>query len=524
MSRTNKERADRAANMSVAERRDKAASLGVSMSDFKSGQWRPSQGSSPKPSSSSSSSSSSGGGSSVGPTQPSGGGGGGGSSSGGGGGGGSFGGGGSTPSNLKAATGMSGQQMRSAAKDAGQNYKQWREEQKNIYGIGGGDAQNAFATAKQPADTDSSSPATNAMNAGGGLTGKYGDGLQGYANWWNAEGKQSAIDRQMEKRKNNPTAGLSKLEHHNISLTENGLFDWNSNNPINGLDVAKMKEFGIQGGDKIFDPAAYKSVNAHQGATTDGRLNAHYFAEGLAMPLRTDAMGGQMDEHNAQMQWNEQRANAPTDAFLSSDGLYQDRYAVGYHGKDDMGSNFVGSDHSESINQYINDHNAHRDINDIRSGIDSYIRDGGYAGDALKILDGKHKQNLTSAKDIGWYNSLVKQAEGFDWEAENQSRAGDAGGYYDVRAGGMSQSSIQANKEWAERQKNSGGQSDDYWNSGSGDSNYSTSSLTKGTDNSNDNWLDFSFQNTADNMFEEQDQKQNQDPMGNQNGYNAFAL
>lgn len=438
---------------------------------------------------------------------------------------------------LSKLTGMSGQEMRAEAKKAGQNYQEWRKEQKNIYGSGGGNSQNAFATGEsgpgpmgptpQSSEADSSSPATNAMTTGGGLTDQYGDGLQGYANWWNAEGKQAAIDRQLEYAKNNPTAELSKMEHHDISLTQNGLFDWDSTKPVNGLDVAKMKEFGIQGGDKVFDPSSFKSINAYQGATTDGTLNAHYFAEGLAMPLRTDAMGGQMDEHNAQMKWNQQIKNAPQDAFLSSEGLYQDKYAQGYHGPDDMGVNFVGSDHSSSINQYINDHNAHRGLNDIREGINSYIRDGGYAGDALKILDGKHKQNLTSAEDIGWYNSIVQQAQGHDWAKENSDWGRDAKqSSYDVRAGGLSNASAMANKEWAEKH---GGQSSDYWNSGSDGSNYSTSSLAKGTDpkgrsNDDDNWLDFSFQGTADNMFEEQDQKQNQDPIGSQGGYNAFAL
>ena len=50
MSRTNEDRANISAGMSVAERRDKAAELGVSLSDFKAGNWRPSQGATPKPS------------------------------------------------------------------------------------------------------------------------------------------------------------------------------------------------------------------------------------------------------------------------------------------------------------------------------------------------------------------------------------------------------------------------------------------------------------------------------------------
>lgn len=276
------------------------------------------------------------------------------------------------------------------------------------------------------------------VSTGNSLTDQYGTGLKGYANWWNAVGKQQGIDREEKYAAENPTAGLSRMPHHNISLTANGLLDWDSTKPINALNVDMMKKFGIKGGDKIFDPSAYKSINAHQGAKTDGRLDAHYFAEGLAMPLRTDnnATSG-MKRHEEQIRRNQIKENVSGTEFLSSQGLYQDRYAVGYHGKDDMGDNFVGSNHSESINQYINDYNAHRGTNDIRAGIDSYIRDGGYAGDALKILDGKHKANLTSSDDIKWYNSLVHEARSFDWEAENQSRAGDAGGYYDVRAGGL---------------------------------------------------------------------------------------
>lgn len=520
MSRTNEDRANIASNMSVAERREKAASLGVSMSDFKSGQWRPSQGASPKPSPSPSPSS--GGGGNVGPTKPSGGGGGGGSSSsGGGGGGGSYGGGGGRGMTAKQATGMSVKEQRAAAAKANMQLSDWKAKmiakatkKQNGGSSGGG---GMFGGSSSSSSTSSSS---NQSTGGNQWTQKYGEGLQGYANWYNAEGMQAAKDREAEYKKNNPNAGLSKRNWNTLTVNENGLFNYDSTEAINGLDVAMMKQFGIKGGDKIFDPSTYKSINASQGATTDGTLNAHYFEEGLAMPLRTDSMGGQMADHEAQMRRNQFKEQASSTQLLSSEGLYQDKYAVGYHGEDDMGENFVGSDHSESINQYISDHNKHRGINDIRSGIDSYIRDGGYAGDALKILDGKHKENLTSPEDIKWYNSLVQEAKAFDWEAENQSRAGDAGGYYDVRAGGLSNSSRIANEEWAERQKqyNSGGQSSNYWDTNSGNSyqgssldNTLTSASGAGTPKKDPNksWLDFSFQGIADDMYAKQQNNQN---------------
>ena len=49
MSRTNEDRAAIAAGMSVSDRRDKAAELGISLSDLKAGNWRPHQGATPKP-------------------------------------------------------------------------------------------------------------------------------------------------------------------------------------------------------------------------------------------------------------------------------------------------------------------------------------------------------------------------------------------------------------------------------------------------------------------------------------------
>ena len=102
-------------------------------------------------------------------------------------------------------------------------------------GMMGGGMMNAFSSNPQQSNN-------LPVSTGNSLTNQYGTGLKGYANWWNAEGKQAAIDREKAYAADNPKAGLSKMVHHNISLTSNGLFDWDSTKPINGLSVSKLSE------------------------------------------------------------------------------------------------------------------------------------------------------------------------------------------------------------------------------------------------------------------------------------------
>ena len=298
---------------------------------------------------------------------------------------------------------------------------------------------------------------TNNQSAGGGvnenqaLFDQYGQGLKGYANWYNAVGKQKLLDRQAEHKANNPNSPLAQADWTTLELTDKGLFNWDSTKPVNSLNTDMMKKFGIKGGDVIFDVSKMKSVNDYQGATFDGRLNAHHYDGGLAMPLRTDD-SSHMKEHNQQMQRMDWRANASGTELASADGLFQDKYAVGYHSDDDKGNNFVGSQHSASINQ--------ADGKTLKEKINNYVKDGGYAGDGLKALE-KHKHNLTSEKDIRWYNGLVEEAKAFDWEAKNQSWAGDAGGYYDIRAGGRAQNQTdEAKAEYMKQMQ--GGFTNDY--------------------------------------------------------------
>ena len=428
-------RAKERAGQSVKERRAAAKSSGMSMKQYKSGAKAPS---SSKSSGTKGSSSNKGGG-----------------------------GGSSTPNftNAQMAGKGSGGGLVKARRDAqqasGLSMKDYRA------GVSGG---TLTKHGKAISGSGGLQNAQNAAASGGSLGSsanqyvqKYGSGLKGYANWWNAEGLQKAKDsnaawKAREDAKGHDGSSLAGKEFHFFNVTDKGLFDWDSTKPMESLDVGMMKQFGIKGGDKIFDPNSFKSVNAHHGATSDGTLDAHYYAGGLAMALDTSDQG-RMTKHQEQMTRNKYLANASGTKFSDSSGLYQDKYNVGYHGKDDKGSDFVGSDHYESINKSINEYGR-----GLKAGIDDYIRDGGYAGDALKIIDSKHKQNLTSEADIKWYNSLVKQAQNFDWEAENQSRAGDAGGYYDVRAGGMSQSSINANKQFEENRNSmtQGGFTNDY--------------------------------------------------------------
>lgn len=342
-------RAKKAANMSVAERRAAAKEKGVSMSDFKAGNWNAAKNAAQS-------------------HKNKGGGGGGGNQ------------------NVGSLFGSSG---------SGNKGGQGPMPQGSGGGGGGGGGSTGGG---------GGGGSTGTQN-GNQWTQQYGEGIQGYANWYNDVGMQQKQDAEDAWRAANPNSELTKSEWNQMKITDKGLLSYDSRNPINGyFDADMMKKFGIKGGDVIFDTDAYNSINNYQGATIDGRLNAHYYEKGLVMPLRTDEMGGQMTDHQRQMDRNKLYSEVSGDMLSDASAHIRDKYYQGYHGRDDAGEKWVGSDHYGSVNQASGDN--------VREKVDNYIADGGYHGDALKFLEG-HKENLTSESDIRWYNTIVADADNY---------------------------------------------------------------------------------------------------------------
>ena len=118
---------------------------------------------------------------------------------------------------------------------------------------------------------------------------------------------------------------------------------------------------------------------------------------------------------------------------MSSKGLYQDRYNVGYHGDDDLGDEYASTSFQGSVN---------KTFDKFRSGEQNFFqayqqyvgsgRDEGYAGDVLKLIDsGKLKVSDDQ------YNMVVTDAQNYDWDKRGEIAGRDSGdSYYDSRAGG----------------------------------------------------------------------------------------
>ena len=117
---------------------------------------------------------------------------------------------------------------------------------------------------------------------------------------------------------------------------------------------------------------------------------------------------------------------------MSSEGLYQDRYNVGYHGDNDKGDEFASTSFMGSLNSAFDDY---RKGGSFMHSYNKYVgtgRDEGYAGDVLKLIDqGRLKVNDDQ------YNMIVTDAENYDWDRRGEIAGRDSGDYYyDSRTGG----------------------------------------------------------------------------------------
>lgn len=464
MSKTNEERAALAAGMSVAERREKAASLGVSMSDFKSGAWRPSQGATPKPSSSSSSSgpkppspptsSSSNFGPSPKPSSSSSSGG----SSGGGGGGSSY---SSAKNKANSYANMKVAERREDAKSKGMSMSEWKSTYLNGGGgssSGGGSnnyADMSVAERREDAqlkDMSMSEWKSKYLNGGGiGSSGSGSSNTASLSPWqkfskdFDAGAHQSYVDKLWDDTSD--VSGLKKgPKFQGAQMGPNG-FIMDANAPM--VLPQGVKEYGFKPGDQFFDAENYTPhvenawMDPSMGGAITGKI-AYFKPDGTAI---------QEVAHDANPNWDKYQDGQPR---MSSEGLYQDRYNVGYHGADDMGDMYASQAAMGSIASYFKNYNSGKqDFSEAYHNFVDGDRTGGYAGDVLKMID-QGRMKVTDDQ----YNRIVVDAQNYDWDKRNEIAGRDAGqASYDSRVGGMAQSSINANKEWQDRQESMGLQS-----------------------------------------------------------------
>ena len=118
---------------------------------------------------------------------------------------------------------------------------------------------------------------------------------------------------------------------------------------------------------------------------------------------------------------------------MSSEGLYQDRYNVGYHSDDDLGDEYASTAFQGSVNKTFD--KFRKGEQNFFQAYQQYVgsgRDEGYAGDVLKLIDsGKLKVSDDQ------YNMVVTDAQNYDWDKRGEIAGRDSGdSYYDSRAGG----------------------------------------------------------------------------------------
>ncbi len=467
MSKSNEDRANIAAGMSVAERRDKAAELGVSMSDFKAGAWRPSQGATPKPSSSSSSSSpkpqspstSSSSSYSPSPKPPS-------SSSSGGSSGGSSSSYSSAKNKANSYSDMKVAERREDAKSKGMSMSEWKSTYLNGGGgsssSGGGNNYSAMSVGERRQDAQLKDMSmgewkSKYLNGGGigqsGSSGSTNNNVdtaslspwQKFSSGFD-QGKHDAFALDLWN-KQDPNSGMSKgPQFKGAQMGPNG-FIMDANAPM--VLPRGVKEAGFKPGDQFFDAENYTphAENAWMDPSMGGAIT------GKIAYFKPDGTAIHEVAHDANPNWDKYQDGQER---MSSEGLYQDRYNVGYHGADDMGDMYASNAALGSIASYFKDYNAGK--KDFSEAYHSFVdgdRTGGYAGDVLKMID----QGRMKVSD-DQYNRIVVDAQNYDWDKRNEIAGIDAGqASYDARTGGISQSSINANQEWQDRQQSMGLQS-----------------------------------------------------------------
>ncbi len=458
MSRTNEDRAAISAGMSVAERREKAASLGVSMADFKAGNWRPSQGASPKPSSSSSSSSpkppsppksSS---SNYGPSPQQSSSSSSGGSSGGGGGSSSY---SSAKDKANTYADMKVAERREDAKNKGMSMSEWKSTYLNEGGSStGSSGSNNFANMsvaerrqdaqiKDMSMSEWKSKYLNGSNTGTGVsTNNSTTAWQKFSKDFDAGNHQNYVDKLWDNTSD--ISGLKKgPKFQGAQMGPNG-FIMDANAPM--VLPQGVKQYGFKPGDQFFDAENYTPhaknawMDPSMGGAITGKI-AYFKPDGTAMYEVA---------HDANPNWDKYQDGQ---SRMSSEGLYQDRYNVGYSGADDQGDMYASNAAMGSIKSYFDNYNkGEQDFSEAYHNFVDGDRTGGYAGDVLKMID-QGRMKVTDDQ----YNRIVIDAQNYDWDKRNEIAGRDAGqASYDSRVGGMSQSSINANREWQERQENMG--------------------------------------------------------------------
>jgi len=252
-------------------------------------------------------------------------------------------------------------------------------------------------------------------------------------------------------RKNNPTSGLANGPAFKGAIAgENGLI-LDGNSP---MVIPKLGEHGFKAGDYAFDADNYKIHKENMylkgqdmGAELTGRI-AYVKKNGEVIPEFT---GGHTNPN-----WDKY-AEAGSER-MSSEGLYQDRYNVGYHGEDDKGDEYASTSNMGSIKSYFDDYNkGEKSFGEAYNQWAGTDRTEGYAGDVLKMVDsGKLK---VSNDD---YNMLVVDAKNYDWDKRGEID-GNGMGSYDARAGGRNAAQAASAAEIMEsRQQAAGGYQPDY--------------------------------------------------------------
>ncbi len=207
-----------------------------------------------------------------------------------------------------------------------------------------------------------------------------------------------------------------------------------------------MDKYGFKAGDMLFDTSRMKihDENLHMagmdmGAELTGRIS-YMKADGTPM-FETTGSGTNPN-------WDKYAESGSE--RMSSEGLYQDRYNVGYHGADDQGDEYASNASHGSIASYFKDYNnGEKSFGQAYNSFVGSDRKDGYAGDVLKLIDsGRMKVSDDQ------YNMIVTDAQNYDWEnrAEIAGRDAHGGGTYDARVGGLSGKHTAAMDNWQQNQ------------------------------------------------------------------------
>jgi hypothetical protein len=220
------------------------------------------------------------------------------------------------------------------------------------------------------------------------------------------------------------------------SWGENG-FKMDANNP---MAIPKLGEYGFKRGDYAFDVDGFTphklNMDGRGGAYVTGRI-AYVKKNGEVIP--------EFDGNGANPNWDKYAASGS--ARMSSEGLYQDRYNVGYHGADDEGEQYASTANLGDIGSYFKGYNTgEKSFGEAYNSWAGSNRKEGYAGDVLKMID---NGGMKVSDDD--YNMLVTDAKNYDWDHRGKIDGKDAHGggqSYDARAGGQSQKNITANENF----------------------------------------------------------------------------